>query len=61
MAKDGEHLGKILDENLITIKMIDVNNIKLHSNDLELDTGSPHYIKFVEEVEKIDIKNRGII
>ncbi len=56
LAIDGEHEFIIdpLNEDVI-LKMIDVNGIKLENDDYVLFTGSPHYVSFRNEIDKIDI------
>jgi len=48
-AIDGLHEGKV--NSLVSVKMIDVEEINSFQKDKVLDTGSPHYIKFVENVD----------
>jgi diaminopimelate epimerase len=36
-----------------------VNNIKIFNDGLFLDTGSPHYIKVVNNIENLDVYNEG--
>jgi len=50
IAIDGEH-EFIYKNNLVRLKMIDVENIDVYNNDFVLNTGSPHYIKIVDNVE----------
>ncbi len=63
MAYDGEHTARVLEENgnvyLIEIKMNDVSNIDINQGFILLDTGSPHYVRFVEDIESIDVNNEG--
>lgn len=46
-AIDGKHEGKVGD--LVSVKMIDVDVINDYHGDFTVDTGSPHYVKFVED------------
>ena len=39
--------------------MKDVNGIRDHHGDFILDTGSPHYIKLVNDVMEIDVYKKG--
>jgi diaminopimelate epimerase len=39
--------------------MCDVSNIKTYGDDLFLDTGSPHYVKIVKNLENLDVYNQG--
>ena len=59
MAIDGIHLSKHNKDGSVSLKMNNVNDI--HSGDgyFILDTGSPHYIIFVEDLDDIDIKSQG--
>lgn len=59
LAVDGPHDGDINENNIIRLKMQDVNNVENHSGYAVLNTGSPHYIKFSTDVRKMDIDKRG--
>ena len=50
IAVDGKH-EFLYKNNLIRLKMIDVEKINAYQNDFVLNTGSPHYIKIVPNVE----------
>lgn len=58
MAVDGLHEGKI-EGNLYATHMKDVSKIELKGKDFFMDTGSPHYIKWVENVDKINVVLEG--
>jgi len=53
IAIDGEHDFEYKN-NLIKLKMIDVQKIESYNDDFVLNTGSPHYVKFVNTVELDD-------
>jgi diaminopimelate epimerase len=55
LAIDGEHEGKILDNGIVSLKMKDVETIENYHNDFVLNTGSPHYVQFVNGVQQIKI------
>lgn len=58
-AIDGDHEAKFIGNN-IAVKMQNVNSINhIEKNAYTLNTGSPHYVKFIEEEEIIDIVNFG--
>lgn len=63
IAIDGVHEGRILKKNgkekIIEIKMNDVSNIKVNKSFTEMNTGSPHYVKFAEEIDSIDVLKQG--
>ncbi len=58
LAIDGVHQGRIQDDWFET-KMGDVNEIKCIGKDFFINTGSPHYVQFVEDVENFDVKKEG--
>ncbi len=58
LAVDGEHTGEIRD-GLIRLKMNDVRKIRETGEGWFLDTGSPHYVLFREDVEHTDIFHEG--
>lgn len=59
IATDGEHLAEMGNKGWIHLKMKDVNSITNLHGDSILDTGSPHYIKQVAEVSKLDAVEEG--
>lgn len=63
LAYDGTHQGRVhydLKNTLIVdLKMNNVNNIQLFNSDYILDTGSPHYVHFVDTLDSIDIVKEG--
>ena len=63
-APDGLHTGEILarpEERLweVRIKMIDVQGITPMLGGYFLNTGTRHFVKFVDDVEKVDIDTEG--
>ncbi|MBS1921753.1 MAG: diaminopimelate epimerase [Bacteroidetes bacterium] len=58
-AADGDHEAEIDTDGVISLKMKDVRGIKKFQNDSVLNTGSPHYVKIVTDVMKIDINKTG--
>ncbi|MFC2100916.1 diaminopimelate epimerase [Bacteroidota bacterium] len=63
LAFDGEHQATIKEINrnvyTIAIKMNDVDKVDQSGDDLILDTGSPHYVKFVKNLDQYDVFNQG--
>lgn len=57
-AFDGLHEAYVKN-NLIHLKMVDVKTIKKGNDFFELYTGSPHYVKFVEDVHVVDVVKEG--
>jgi len=63
-APDGLHTGEILErpeDGLweVRIKMIDVQGITPMLDGYFLNTGTRHFVKFVDDVEKVDIDTEG--
>ena len=63
-APDGLHTGEILarpEDGLweVRIKMIDVQGITPMLGGYFLNTGTRHFVKFVDDVEKVDIDTEG--
>ena len=63
MAPDGIHLAKILKTgeftDQIALQMKNVEHIGTFEKSYVLNTGSPHLVKFVEDVQKIDVNKAG--
>src|SRR5690606_31064398 len=55
IASDGEHEAEIDNRNLVRLKMKDVDSVEEHSSVSILNTGSPHYVKFITNVEEADV------
>ncbi|MEM0994235.1 MAG: diaminopimelate epimerase [Bacteroidota bacterium] len=58
LAIDGEHEATI-DDNWVSLKMASVEHIEHHPQHYFLDTGSPHYVRFVEEVASVEVVKEG--
>jgi diaminopimelate epimerase len=58
MAIDGEHKGRLMDDG-IYLQMQDVKKIDGVGDGLVLNTGSPHYIEMVDELDYIDVDKQG--
>ena len=58
-AIDGLHTAEIIsgseDVSTIRLKMVEVKNVEKRGDDYFLNTGSPHFVRFVNNVETIDI------
>ena len=60
-AVDGLHYATIFDDGMVSLQMKDVEAIKITPEYVFLDTGSPHHILLVEELESLDVKKVGSI
>ncbi|GAB3643515.1 diaminopimelate epimerase [Spirosoma arcticum] len=57
-AVDGEHVAVVCEEEIF-LKMSDVAGIEKRSDLTFLDTGSPHVVQFVENLESLDVVTEG--
>ncbi len=56
IAKDGIHKAQIINEN-VQLQMIDVADYKIYDDLIYLNTGTQHAVVFVDDIDRIDIKN----
>jgi diaminopimelate epimerase len=59
LAADGDHYASILPNGHISLKMNDVQAIECADNYYYLNTGSPHYVTFVEDINNFEVFNQG--
>jgi diaminopimelate epimerase len=57
-AVDGLHYATIKN-GIVSLKMIDVNEIKLSNTHSFLNTGSPHHVSFFDTISKVNVKELG--
>jgi diaminopimelate epimerase len=58
-AYDGVHEGRIISDKTVILTMLPVSAVRYFQDHYELDTGSPHYVKFTDSVEKTDVRTEG--
>jgi diaminopimelate epimerase len=58
-ASDGVHLAIIRSPEWIDLKMSDLENMEQGKGYYILNTGSPHYVTFVEDLSDLDIVQSG--
>lgn len=58
IAIDGPHTATINDD-IVDLHMQDVDSIEIHEGHSILNTGSPHYVRWVTDVVKTDVFNEG--
>ncbi len=56
---DGLHMSTLLPNGHIRLKLKDVYNIKEMNDGYLLDTGSPHFVKFVTRLDQLDVTGEG--
>ena len=59
IATDGLHHATIDDRGLVSLQMIDVSAVKIAEDYVFLNTGSPHHVQLVEDLENYNIKENG--
>lgn len=63
LAADGVHHSTINkrdgDNYLVRLSMNDVNEVNEYGNDFILNTGSPHYVRIVDDVSSINVPEAG--
>lgn len=59
IAADGVHHATIEADGLVSLQMIDVDEVKVSSDHVFLNTGSPHHVQLVDDLENYNIKENG--
>lgn len=59
MAVDGKHEAEIDMQDHVRLKMQDVYHVEYHSGHNVINTGSPHFVKFANDVAEIDVVETG--
>ncbi|MEI6866759.1 diaminopimelate epimerase [Flavicella sp.] len=57
-AVDGLHYATI-EDGLVNLQMIDVTDITINTDSAFLNTGSPHHVQLVENINEFDVFNQG--
>lgn len=58
-AIDGTHEAKIVNNNIVKLKMVDVKTISRDGEYFVLNTGSPHLVQYVSNIEAHDVYHNG--
>lgn len=58
-APDGLHSGRILNDETVCIEMKPVSGVEYFEQYMVLDTGSPHYVQAVKDVQSADVLEIG--
>ena len=59
IAVDGEHRATIEGDNYVRLQMKNVIEVEEHKGYVFLNTGSPHHVQWVKEVDTVDVKDEG--
>lgn len=59
IATDGLHFASILENGDVSLQMKDVDTVKIESDYIFLNTGSPHHVMLVSDLDDFDVKGKG--
>lgn len=59
MATDGLHHATIFADGIVSLQMKDVDEVRIEEDYVFLDTGSPHHVLLVEDLENYNVKEKG--
>ncbi|MBN1988933.1 MAG: diaminopimelate epimerase [Bacteroidales bacterium] len=59
MGIDGAHEAKFIDDDTVQLKMKDVDSFTAADDYYFIDTGSPHYICYVEDIKQVNVNEAG--
>ena len=59
IATDGLHQATIFENGIVSLQMKDVDTIKIEDEYIFLNTGSPHHVTLVNDIENYDVKANG--
>lgn len=59
LAVDGPHEARVIRPDWVELKMADLSSWELEDGRAFLDTGSPHYVCFVESLDAVDVVQEG--
>ncbi len=58
-AIDGMHSAQIDENDLVHLRMKDVDVVEEEEGRFFIDTGSPHYIEYVNDIKSVDVVKKG--
>lgn len=58
-APDGVHHAQISSSKIVSLQMKNIHEITPHENDHIIDTGSPHYLKYVSNIDHVVVVEEG--
>jgi diaminopimelate epimerase len=62
LGTDGMHTGAMLNDGEVKLTMTNVDEVKkLNDTTFQLYTGSPHYVTFLDDISKLDVKKEGSV
>lgn len=61
IATDGLHHATILENGSVSLQMKDVQEVKIEADYIFLNTGSPHHVTLVNDIQNLDVKKEGAV
>ena len=59
IATDGLHHATVANDGIVSLQMIDVADIKKEADYTFMNTGSPHHVQLVDDLEHYNVKENG--
>ncbi|WP_116127977.1 diaminopimelate epimerase [Lewinella sp. IMCC34183] len=59
LASDGPHEATLTPAGEVALGMNDVHGVEARGEDLVVQTGSPHYLRFVDDLDAVDVVSEG--
>ena len=59
LAIDGPHEARVSEDYVVELKMSDVSSVEKDGQDYVLNTGSPHYVKSVSDLDDFNVYEEG--
>lgn len=59
MASDGPHEARLIRPNWVELQMADISDWEQHDDYVFMDTGSPHYVQFVNKLSEVNVVQAG--
>jgi diaminopimelate epimerase len=56
---DGSHTATILSSGEVRLKLVDVREVEQVEDGYLLNTGSPHFVTFIEDLHDLDVAHKG--
>lgn len=56
---DGHHAASVIEEGVVSLRMKDIDEVETDEDHYLIDSGSPHYVHFVEDLDRVDVLTEG--
>lgn len=58
-ASDGMHFARVVNPTTVSLKMTDSDNVEIFDDGIWVDTGTSHFVCFVDDIENTDVFKKG--